>query len=97
MQMMCKECGERFELMPGKRGFANVCPTCTENADDNARKAAEQESLRKALKESIRENQKRREKELNEDRERAALGLERVPGKRFTVKVPKSRRKPSET
>lgn len=55
MRMMCKECGEHFELMPGKRGFANVCPTCTESADDTARKAAEQESLRKALKESIRE------------------------------------------
>ncbi len=93
MQKTCKECGDKFELLPDKKGFANVCPTCTENADDNARKAAQEESLRKALKESLRENNKRREKELKEDRELAALGFQRVPGKRFTVKVPNAKRK----
>ena len=27
---VCVVCGEEFELMPGKPGFANRCPTCSE-------------------------------------------------------------------
>ncbi len=26
----CVVCGEEFELMPGKPGFANRCPACSE-------------------------------------------------------------------
>jgi hypothetical protein len=26
----CVVCGEEFELRPGKPGFANRCPTCSE-------------------------------------------------------------------
>ncbi|MGP8252682.1 MAG: hypothetical protein ACLQHF_11650 [Terracidiphilus sp.] len=26
----CVACGEEFELRPGKPGFANRCPTCSE-------------------------------------------------------------------
>lgn len=26
----CVECGEEFELKPGKPGFANRCPSCSE-------------------------------------------------------------------
>ncbi len=26
----CAVCGEEFELKPGKPGFANRCPTCSE-------------------------------------------------------------------
>ncbi len=35
----CKICGEKFELKPGKPGFANVCPDCTEAEEE--KKAAE--------------------------------------------------------
>ena len=27
----CVACGEEFELKPGKPGFANRCPDCTES------------------------------------------------------------------
>jgi len=27
----CVVCGEEFELKPGKPGFANRCPTCSED------------------------------------------------------------------
>ncbi len=27
-------CGEEFELRPGKPGFANRCPTCSEPEDE---------------------------------------------------------------
>ena len=27
---VCAVCGEEFELKPGKPGFANRCPTCSE-------------------------------------------------------------------
>ena len=27
--MVCKQCLEEFELLPGKPGFANVCPECS--------------------------------------------------------------------
>jgi hypothetical protein len=31
---VCSVCGEEFELRPGKPGFANRCPECSER--DNA-------------------------------------------------------------
>lgn len=55
MQMICKECGEAFELKPDKKGLANLCPACTENGEDAARKAADRESLRESLREALRE------------------------------------------
>jgi hypothetical protein len=39
----CVVCGEEFELKPDKPGFANRCPTCTqEETDDTARAGATQ-------------------------------------------------------
>ena len=32
----CVVCGEEFELKPGKPGFANRCPSCSEE-DGNAK------------------------------------------------------------
>jgi hypothetical protein len=29
----CVACGEQFELRPGKPGFANRCPSCSEEED----------------------------------------------------------------
>jgi hypothetical protein len=34
---VCAVCGEEFELKPGKPGFANRCPECSEaEPNDNA-------------------------------------------------------------
>lgn len=30
---VCVKCGEEFELKPGKPGFANQCPECSEPED----------------------------------------------------------------
>ena len=30
----CVKCGEEFELKPGKPGFANQCPDCSQPEDD---------------------------------------------------------------
>ncbi|HUO17378.1 MAG TPA: hypothetical protein VMX38_20520 [Verrucomicrobiae bacterium] len=32
----CVVCGEEFELRPGKPGFANRCPSCSEEEAANA-------------------------------------------------------------
>ena len=31
---ICSVCGEEFELKPGKPGFANRCPDCSEQDED---------------------------------------------------------------
>ena len=31
---VCAVCGEEFELKPGKPGFANRCPSCSEEESD---------------------------------------------------------------
>lgn len=31
---VCAVCGEEFELKPGKPGFANHCPSCTEDEQE---------------------------------------------------------------
>jgi hypothetical protein len=33
---VCSVCSEEFELKPGKPGFANRCPECTERELDDA-------------------------------------------------------------
>lgn len=32
----CVVCGEEFELRPGKPGFANRCPNCSETKEGDA-------------------------------------------------------------
>ena len=32
----CVACGEEFELKPGKPGFANRCPSCSEEGASDA-------------------------------------------------------------
>jgi len=32
----CAVCGEEFELKPGKPGFANRCPSCSEPEESDA-------------------------------------------------------------
>jgi len=33
---VCAVCGEEFELKPGKPGFANRCPSCSEEESADA-------------------------------------------------------------
>ena len=35
----CAICGEEFELKPGKPGFANRCPECSEQEAESAGKS----------------------------------------------------------
>ena len=42
---VCVVCGEEFELKPGKPGFANRCPECSEpEADDSVKGSLSAES-----------------------------------------------------
>ena len=36
---VCAVCGEEFELKPGKPGFANRCPSCSEEEADGSKSA----------------------------------------------------------
>jgi hypothetical protein len=38
---VCAVCGEEFELKPGKPGFANRCPSCSEEEGADAGKSAD--------------------------------------------------------
>jgi hypothetical protein len=53
---ICAVCSEEFELKPGKPGFANRCPACSEpeNADPGAKPPADADE-RKALNEARRQ------------------------------------------
>ena len=43
----CVLCGEEFELKPGKPGYANRCPECSESeADDRAKRGADADERR---------------------------------------------------
>jgi hypothetical protein len=37
---VCASCGDEFELKPGKPGFANRCPSCSEEDAASATKPA---------------------------------------------------------
>jgi hypothetical protein len=37
----CVVCGEEFELKPGKPGFANRCPSCSEEDADSGSKSGD--------------------------------------------------------
>jgi hypothetical protein len=56
---VCVICSEEFELRPGKPGFANRCPVCSEPDSDDAPKGlssgnAEQDAARrKAIREML--------------------------------------------
>ena len=43
---VCAVCSEEFELKPGKPGFANRCPACSEpeNADPAPKRAVDKEA-----------------------------------------------------
>lgn len=50
---VCAVCGEEFELKPGKPGFANRCPACSEpDASEPASKRSMDADERKSLAEA---------------------------------------------
>ncbi len=61
----CVVCGEQFELRPGKPGFANRCPSCSEPED-----SAEPQPRR-----STDYAERRAEAEVNAARRRAMRDL----------------------
>jgi hypothetical protein len=67
------------------RGFANVCPKCSEQSpEERARQLADAESRHKSLTASVRTNERNREEERKHDLALKRLGYKRV--KKFTIK-----------
>jgi hypothetical protein len=62
---VCAICSEEFELKPGKPGFANHCPSCSEEEEANASAAAGPADA----------DDRRIESEANEARRRAIRDL----------------------
>ncbi len=60
----CAVCGEEFELKPGKPGFANRCPECTENEASGAAGSGKMDA-----------DEKRAQKERDEARREAMKNL----------------------
>ncbi len=59
----CAVCSEEFELKPGKPGFANRCPTCSEpESSDSASKVSMDADERRNLAEA---NEARRQSMRN--------------------------------
>jgi hypothetical protein len=61
---ICVVCGEEFELRPGKPGFANRCPACSEP-----------EASGPATKPSMDADERQTMKEANEARRQAMRNL----------------------
>ena len=60
----CVVCGEEFELKPGKPGFANRCPECSESEATGA-----------SADRSMDADERRSEREANEARRQAMRNL----------------------
>ena len=60
----CVACGEEFELKPGKPGFANRCPECSEpDSADTGKKG------------KLDADERRAQSEANEERRKAMRDL----------------------
>jgi hypothetical protein len=59
----CVVCSEEFELRPGKPGFANRCPACSEpeSAEPAAESRVDDRELNEARRRTIREMLYRKE------------------------------------
>jgi hypothetical protein len=60
----CVVCGEEFELKPGKPGFANRCPSCSEEEDAQPTSKGPKDA-----------DERKNEKEANEARRQAMRNL----------------------
>ncbi len=61
---VCAVCSEEFELKPGKPGFANRCPACSEPEGTNP-----------TTKQSIEADDRKSKSEVNEARRQAMRDL----------------------
>lgn len=61
---VCVVCGEEFELRPGKPGFANRCPNCSEPEEIDSRG-----------KSTLDADERRMQSEANEARRKAMRDL----------------------
>ena len=61
---VCAVCGEEFELKPGKPGFANRCPVCSEPEESGT-----------TAKRSMDADERKTQKEDNEARRQAMRNL----------------------
>ncbi len=59
----CVICGDEFELKPGKPGFANRCPSCSEPEEQQAGER------------SVDADERRSESEVNAERRRVIRDL----------------------
>jgi hypothetical protein len=55
----CVVCGEEFELRPGKPGFANRCPSCSQPESEQASNTRHKDAL-----------ERKNESEINAERRR---------------------------
>ena len=60
----CVVCGQEFELKPGKPGFANRCPSCSE-----------EDSAGSGSKQTMNADHRQNQKEINDARRRAMRDL----------------------
>jgi hypothetical protein len=60
----CVICGEEFELKPGKPGFANRCPSCSEEASSDGASVRPMDS-----------DERRTQSEANAERRKAIRDL----------------------
>jgi hypothetical protein len=63
---VCAVCGDEFELKPGKPGFANRCPSCSDPDNDEPAKRP---------KGSMSAEERKAEAEANEARRKAIRDL----------------------
>jgi hypothetical protein len=59
----CVVCGDEFELHPGKPGFANRCPACSEPESDATKAAKSKDAPKDAI-------ERKNEAEANAERRR---------------------------
>jgi hypothetical protein len=64
MKRVCAVCSEEFELKPGKPGFANHCPSCSEP-----------DQVSPATKQAMDADERQAAKEANEARRQAMRNL----------------------
>lgn len=74
--MICSKCGDEFQLLPNKPGFANVCPNCTESPEAHIARVLQELRVRKERAAAARKNTRNRGKVAREKRDLITLGPE---------------------
>jgi predicted amidophosphoribosyltransferase len=50
---VCVVCGEEFELRPGKPGFANRCPSCSEPESSDCESASSADPVERRIESEV--------------------------------------------